>query len=121
MKEFGNYALLFLAVVQTGFSLQYLLRSPWWLTPLGRIYATLNVILTLVLWQVSASVITKSDYPGREYWRLAIYGGGGLAVLVLWQVLRIYQRRGREERATWGDIRSQSRIWLDTLRGWVKR
>lgn len=116
LRDLGNGALLLLAVVQIGFTLQYLLKSPWWVNELGRIYATKSVIMTLVLWQVSASVISQSQYPGREYWRLVIYVGGALAMVWLWWSLRQYQRRGREDREQHGDFRTQRRIWVDTLR-----
>lgn len=120
-KIVADVALCVLATMQLIFTMQYALRSPWWTTEIGKIYALKSVLWTLVALQVAASVLTSSEYPGRQYFRISIYVGGAVAVFVLWMLLRRIQAQGREDRATRGDVRTQRRVWADTLRDWAGR
>lgn len=120
-KIVADTALCVLATLQLIFTAQYVLRSPWWSTDIGKIYALKSVLWTLVALQVAASVLTESEYPGRQYFRTAIYVGGAVSVFVLWLLLRRIQSQGREVRAARGDTRSQPRVWADTLRDWAGR
>ena len=117
----ANAALCVLAVEMVVFTATYVGESPWWSTRLGQIYAVKSILLTLVLLQNAASVLSDSDYTGRHYFRLAIYGGGVLAMIALWLILRRYQREGKATRAAAGDRRSQPQLWADTLREWARR
>ncbi|WP_244971570.1 putative phage holin [Gordonia rubripertincta] len=121
VKAVADIALCVLALGQFGFTAQYILRSPWWSTEIGKIYALKSVLWTLVVLQVSASVLTESEYPGRQYFRIAIYIGGALAVVVLWWMLGRIQGEGRKARAEHGDVRTQRRVWADALREWAGR
>lgn len=121
VKLVADIALCVLAAGQFAFTAQYVLRSPWWTTEIGKIYALNSVLWTLVVMQVAASVLTESEYPGRQYFRIAIYIGGALAVMVLWWLLRRIQKQGRDARALRGDIRTQPRVWADALREWAGR
>lgn len=120
-KLVADAALCVLATMQLIFTAQYFLRSPWWSTEIGKIYALKSVLWTLVALQVAASVLTESEYPGRQYFRTVIYVGGALSVFVLWMLLRRIQAQSRANRAEHGDTRSQPRVWADTLKDWAGR
>jgi hypothetical protein len=115
----ADIALCVLAVEQLVFTLQYVSQSPWWRTEIGRIYAMKSVIWTLVVLQVSLSVITSSDYPGRHWYRLSIYIGGAVSLALLIVLLVRIQRQGRAARRAAGDVRTQRQLWADTLREWA--
>lgn len=116
VKLIADIALCVLAGGQFAFTAQYVLRSPWWSTEIGKIYALKSVLWTLVVLQVAASVLTESEYPGRQYLRISIYIGGAVSIAVLWWLLRRIQQQGRDARAARGDARSQRRVWADALR-----
>lgn len=117
----ANTALLILAVEMVVFTFTYASGSPWWATPLGKIYIAKTVLLTLVLVQNTASALTSTDYPGRHQIRLSIYAGGAVAMVLLWVMLRRYQREGKRLRAAAGDTRRQRQVWVDALRAWQRR
>lgn len=119
LEVLATIALCVLALEMVVFMVTYVGGSPWWATPLGRIYAAKTVLMTLVLLQNAASVLTDSEYPGRHPLRLAIYAGGATAMVALWGMLRRYQRQGRAARAATGDTRSRWRVWVDILREWA--
>lgn len=121
VKLIADIALCVLAAGQFAFTAQYVLRSPWWATEIGKIYALKSVLWTLVVLQVAASVLTESEYPGRQYFRISIYIGGAVSIAVLWWLLRRIQAQGRADRAAHGDTRSQPRVWADTLKDWAGR
>lgn len=108
---------LCLMVVEMGiFLATYVIYSPWWVSPLGKIYAAKTTLMSLVLLQNAASVLSSSDYPFRHEIRAAIYIGGAIAMIALWVMLRRFQREGIAARAAAGDTRSRRQVWADTLR-----
>lgn len=117
----ANSALCILALEMVVFTSTYTLGSPWWATRLGQIYAVKSVLLTLVLIQNVASVLSDSDYPGRHYLRMVIYVGGAVSMVALWIVLRRYQREGKALRIEVGDTRSRWQIWQDVIREWAHK
>lgn len=117
-QTLANTALLVLAVEMVIFTFTYAAGSPWWATPLGKIYIAKTVLLTLVLVQNTASALTSADYPGRHQIRLSIYAGGAIAMMLLWVMLRRYQREGKRSRAAAGDTRRQRQVWADAIRDW---
>lgn len=121
LKLVADVALCVLAVEQLAFTLLYVLRSPWWTTRLGVIYAAKSLVWTLVVLQVTASVLSQSDYPYRHWFRLGIYAGGAAAMVGLTVVLWRFQQQGKAERRAAGDMRSQPQLWADTLREWARR
>ena len=121
MDTLANIALCILAVEMVIYMLTYTGGSPWWSTPLGRIYAIKTVMLTLVLMQNAAGVLSEQAYPGRDLVRFGIYWGSVFAMAGLWWMLRRYQRQGKAARAAEGDFRPWRRVWGDTLRDWAGR
>ncbi len=117
----ANAALCVLAGEMVVFLLTYAIGSPWWATRLGQIYIVKTTLLTLVLLQNAASVLSDADYPGRHPLRLVIYAGGAIAMLALWAMLRRYQREGKAQRAENGDTRTRWQVWADTLRDRARR
>ncbi|GAC70712.1 putative phage holin [Gordonia soli] len=120
-KMIADIAICVLAFEQLVFTVQYVVKSPWWASNLGKVYALKSTLWTLVVLQVAVSVSTGSEYPGRHYVRLVIYVGGAVAMVWLWLMLRRYQEEGREARARAGDTRTQRQLWADTLREWAGR
>lgn len=114
-------ALCLLAIEMVVFWATYAGLSQWWVTPLGRIYFAKTTLLTLVLLQNAASVLSQSDYPGRHPLRAIIYASGAIAMIALWTMLRKYQREGKAARSAAGDQRTQRQIWSDTLRHFARR
>lgn len=91
----ANISLICFAAITTVFVLLYGLRSKWWTNEVGKVFFAKAVILPLVLWQVTASVWTTSDYPGREQIRFIIYTLAPIAYVVMVAVLWRQQRRDR--------------------------
>ena len=99
LRQLGDYTLFALAVVVCLFTALYFARS-WYRKKknrVGNIYMAKSVFLSLVLVQVSASVIYKSDYWNRDYIRLIVYGVGVVAYIVMLVSLWREQNRDRRE------------------------
>lgn len=101
MKDLGDWALVSLTGIQVIFTLVYGFRSPWKTNRVGRVFLAKSVVLSIVLLQVSASVIWGVEYPFRVPIRTTIYWCGALAyVVMLVQLIREQQedraRRRRE-------------------------
>lgn len=97
----GDYTLFVLAIVVCTFTALYFARS-WFRKKknrVGNIYMAKSIFLSMVLIQVSASVIYKSDYWNRDYIRLVVYGVGVVAYVVMIVSLIREQNRDRREAA----------------------
>ena len=98
LRHAGDYTLFALAIVVCLFTAVYFARS-WFRKKknrVGNIYMAKSVFLSMVLVQVSASVIYKSDYWNRDYIRLIVYGVGVVAYIVMIGSLIREQNRDRE-------------------------
>lgn len=102
MASAANWALLVLASLAAVFSALYVCRSPWRSNVIGRIYAAKSVVLTLVLIQITVSVLVSLDYPGRQPIRLAIYTAGALVYLPMIRSLLSHQQADRRARREGG-------------------
>ncbi|MGV8875509.1 MAG: putative phage holin [Rhodococcus sp. (in: high G+C Gram-positive bacteria)] len=98
LREVGDWALFTLAVVVNAFTLLYLFGSSdgWRHNRVGRVYLAKSVVLSVVLIQISLSVIYKSDYWNRDTVRLIVYSAGIAAYL--W-MMKSLLREQREDRA----------------------
>lgn len=105
LREFGNWSLFVLAVVQVSFTLLYLVRSSdgWRHNRVGRVYLVKSLVLSVVLVQISFSVIYKSDYWNRDTFRALIYPMGVVAYLWMMKSLLREQREDRARRRREGD------------------
>lgn len=98
LREFGNWSLFVLAVVVVVFTLIYLFRSPWFTNRVGIVYLVKSLVLSIVLVQISFSVIYQSDYWGRDTFRAFIYPLGVVAYLWMMKSLLREQREDRARR-----------------------
>lgn len=100
LREFGNWSLFVLAVVQISFTLLYLFRSydGWRHNRVGRVYLVKSLVMSFVLAQISFSVIYESDYWNRDTFRAFIYPAGVVAYLWMMRSLLREQREDRAER-----------------------
>lgn len=100
LREFGNWSLFVLAIVVVIFTLLYLFRSVdgWRHNRVGRVYLVKSIVLSVVLVQISFSVIYKSDYLGRDVIRAFIYPAGAVAYLWMMKSLLREQRDDRARR-----------------------
>lgn len=99
LRQLGDYTLFALAIVVCLFTAVYFARS-WFRkvrNRVGNIYMAKSVFLSIVLVQVSASVLYKSDYWNRDYIRLIVYGIGVLAYIVMLVSLIREQNQDRED------------------------
>lgn len=76
----------------------YGFRSAWGATQIGRtlMYVATSVFITRA--QIALTILFGDDYPGRNYWRVAVYG----LVFVVWgrmswTLLQVQRRRTRGE------------------------
>ena len=97
LRDFGNWSLFALAVVVVAFTLLYLIRSSdgWRYNRVGRVYLVKSLVLSVVLVQISFSVLYQSDYWYRDTFRALIYPAG--VVAYLW-MMRSLWREQREKR-----------------------
>jgi hypothetical protein len=89
----ADVALTVAAVFSWMFTLLYVLRSAWWVRPLGRVTVSIYLVLSLVLTQNSVSVWWGQDYPWRGQVRGVLYVGLGYALVKLIVALRRIQTR----------------------------
>lgn len=100
LRDVGDWALFALAIVVVAFTLIYAIRSSdgWKHNRVGRVYLAKSVVLSIVLVQISASVIYQSDYWNRDTIRLIVYGSGIAAYLWMMKSLLREQREDRRSR-----------------------
>ncbi|OZE39115.1 hypothetical protein CH278_02200 [Rhodococcus sp. 05-2254-5] len=100
LRDVGNWALFALAIVVVAFTLLYAIRSSdgWKHNRVGRVYLAKSIVLSIVLIQISLSVIYKSDYWNRDTIRLIVYGSGIVAYLWMMKSLLREQREDRRSR-----------------------
>lgn len=99
LRQAGDYTLFALAIVVCIFTVLYFARS-WYRKKknrIGNIYLAKSIFLSMVLIQVSASVIYRSDYWNRDYIRIIVYGVGVIAYVVMVVSLIREQNRDRRE------------------------
>lgn len=95
VREVGDWLLVALTVAMCVFTLIYGFRSRWWTNVVGRIFFPEKVVMCLVLTQVSLSAVTGSNYLGRDWVRLTLYGLGALSLVGMTVVLVWIQQRER--------------------------
>lgn len=76
--QLANVSLTFMAAFTAVFALVYGLRSAWHKNSIGKIFFVNKVVFSIVMIQLTISVWISRDYPGHDWARLFIYGGGAL-------------------------------------------
>ena len=92
----ANMSLIYIAVLNTAFTLLYLLRSRWWSNRIGRIFLAKSIVLALVLIQATVATWFDADYPGRQIIRFIIYSAGAVAYVPMIISLVAEQRCDRK-------------------------
>ncbi|WPH57903.1 membrane protein [Gordonia phage RayTheFireFly] len=95
-KVWGNASLFLITIQLVAFTAIYGFRSHWNINPVGRMFLWHSTVMSLVMFQVSMSAATSSDYPGREYIRPIIYALGVLSYAAMTVTLLRQQHRDRK-------------------------
>lgn len=96
LRDAGNWALFALAIVVVAFTLLYVFRSSdgWKHNRVGGVYLAKSIVLL----QISASVLSSSEYWGRDIVRLVVYSVDIVAYLWMMKSLPREQRNDRLRR-----------------------
>lgn len=89
----ADVLLIVAALASWGFTLVYLLRSPWWVRSVGRNLVALGLSLSLVLSQNALSTWWGDDYPLRSEVRALLYSALAVTLVRLTLAVVRYQRR----------------------------
>ncbi|MDO3058461.1 MULTISPECIES: putative phage holin [Mycobacteriaceae] len=89
----ADVLLIVAALASWAFTLLYLLRSPWWVRPVGRNLVSLGMSLSLVLSQNALSTWWGDDYPLRSEVRALLYAALTVTLVRLGVTIVRYQRR----------------------------
>lgn len=81
------------AVFVTVFTVLYGSLSNWRSNRIGKILFTKSILFTLMMWQITASTWTGSDYPFRNQIRFVLYAAFALAYATMVVALRQEQTK----------------------------
>lgn len=92
----GSIALICVAALTTIFTALYVSRSRWWISRIGKVYATKSIVLAAVLLQAVVAVWWPFQYPFRDQVRFVVYVLGAVAYVPMIVTLLDEQRRNRK-------------------------
>lgn len=92
INAIANWIALSAIVPYAGYTLTYGLASPWFRSLLGIVMFSMGAAITLVLGYVTVRRVF-GDFPGFEWWSIAIYSLLALAGYALWAIVIVERRR----------------------------
>lgn len=98
MDSIGDRLLLSFTVALFALTFVYGTMSKWYTNTLGKFFFAEHILFLALMSQVLVSVITNSNYPGRDGIRNFLYGGGTVAVVGIMLLALMVQRHARLKR-----------------------